>query len=172
MTAVLQDASAWLTMHGRYLCHGPMSAAAKRHKCAPHPHARVYTPRPRGFTGISRRSLIRGPRAVQKGEWVTLDLPFEDFQPVFRAKVQRDAPMLAPMDPSAISSAQFMLSKFEYDGVLNPSFSPGLFELPIAELSAYLPHACPPRFVHISSAGVTRPNRPGTTPLPDLIEQI
>lgn len=105
----------------------------------------------------------RGTRAVQKGEWVTLDLPFEDFQPVFRAKVQRDAPQL---DPSKISSAQFMLSKFEYDGVLNPSFSPGLFELPIAELSAYLPHACPPRFVHISSAGVTRPNRPGAPLLP------
>lgn len=98
---------------------------------------------------------------LQAGEWVTLDLPFEDFQPVFRAKVQRDAP---PLDPARISSAQFMLSKFEYDGVLNPSFSPGLFELPIADFSAYLPHSCPPRFVHVSSAGVTRPNRPGVLP--------
>lgn len=95
---------------------------------------------------------------MQKGEWTTLDLPFADFMPVFRAKVQPSAP---PLDPTRISSAQFMLSKFEYDGALNPSFSAGLFELPIAELSAYLPHSAPARFVHVSSAGVTRPNRPG-----------
>eukprot|EP00892_Ulva_mutabilis_P002707 jgi/Ulvmu1/12437/UM009_0089.1 len=93
-----------------------------------------------------------------KGEWTTLDLPFADFMPVFRAKIQPDAP---PLDPSRISSAQFMLSKFEYDGALNPHFSAGLFELPIAQLAAYIPHSAPARFVHVSSAGVTRPNRPG-----------
>lgn len=54
-----------------------------------------------------------------------------------------------------------MLSKFEYDGDLNPAFTPGRFSLPVRDISAYLCRACRPRFVHVSSAGVTRPDRPG-----------
>jgi hypothetical protein len=37
----------------------------------------------------------------------------------------------------------------------------GAFELPISRLSAYVAAPVAPRFVHVSSAGVTRPNRPG-----------
>lgn len=95
---------------------------------------------------------------MQNGEWATLDVPFSDFHPVWRA---RSAPGAPPLDPSQISSLQIMLSKFEYDGDLNPHFTPGRFSLSIAEVSTYLPHACCPRFVHVSSCGVTRPNRPG-----------
>ena len=54
-----------------------------------------------------------------------------------------------------------MLSKFEYDGNLNPAFSAGGFCLPITCLAAYLPRPVAPRVVHVSSAGVTRPMRPG-----------
>ena len=58
-----------------------------------------------------------------------------------------------------------MLSKFEYDGKLNPSFRLGQFSLPIASISAINKAATPgrgsPRLVHVSSAGVTRPGRPG-----------
>ena len=158
-------------------------------------------------------------------------LPFSSFAPVFRARTVRDAP---PLDASAVSSLQLMLSKFEYDGGLNPSFRPGQFELPLESVTAYMaqpvvsgrvvvpegggdPAACcfgvvglhnrhallrvsgtsldarrrcharrqsplsrqkvpcsptnlfyvtpcaaqAPRFVLVSSAGVTRPNRPG-----------
>ncbi len=46
-----------------------------------------------------------------------------------------------------------MLSKFEYDGELNPSFRRGPFSLPFAHISTYLPDAVAPRFVHVSSAG-------------------
>ena len=88
---------------------------------------------------------------MQKDEWATLDLPFEDFNAVFRARTD---PTAAPFDPSSVHSLQIMLSKFEYDGELNPSFSPGSFELPISSIEAYTPHAAAPRFVHISSAGV------------------
>jgi len=60
---------------------------------------------------------------------------------------------------------QLMLSKFEYDGKLNPSFRLGEFALPIASISAVnsaaSPHAGPAKLVHVSSAGVTRPQRPG-----------
>ena len=66
-----------------------------------------------------------------------------------------------PLDPRRISSIQIMLSKFEYDGQLNPAFRRGQFRLPISSISTYLPPDVPPRFVHVSSAGVTRPNRPG-----------
>jgi hypothetical protein len=54
-----------------------------------------------------------------------------------------------------------MLSKFEYDGALNPNFSPGLFGLEIESIKAYGKKITTPQFILISSAGVTRPGRPG-----------
>jgi uncharacterized protein YbjT (DUF2867 family) len=53
-----------------------------------------------------------------------------------------------------------MHSKFEYDGELNRTFSPGLFALAIESIKAY-GNPKTPQFIHISSAGVTRPGRPG-----------
>lgn len=89
--------------------------------------------------------------------WQTVRIPFSEFIPVFRAKTRYDKESL---DPSKICSIQLMLSKFEYDRQLNPKFSTGGFQMQIASIQAYggqqLPH-----FVHISSAGVTRPGRPG-----------
>lgn len=46
-------------------------------------------------------------------------------------------------------------------GRLNPSFKAGPFQLPITEVTGYLASPVTPRLVHVSSAGVTRPNRPG-----------
>ena len=92
--------------------------------------------------------------------WQDISLPFEDFVPVFRAKTL--SPEEAePLDPSKVVSLQIMLSKFEYDGELNPSFKPGDFELAIGEIKAVMKEEPAPRFVYVSSAGVTRPNRPG-----------
>jgi Complex I intermediate-associated protein 30 (CIA30) len=90
---------------------------------------------------------------VQKGEWTTIEVPFSSFRPVFRARTRPDAP---PLDPSKVTSLQLMLSKFEYDGELNPAFAAGRFELPIADVRAYMAAQPAPRFVHVSSAGVTR----------------
>ncbi|GLI71468.1 hypothetical protein VaNZ11_016695 [Volvox africanus] len=98
---------------------------------------------------------------TQPGVWQTIRIPFVDFFPVFRAKRVAAGSGAQPLDPSAISSIQIMLSKFEYDGQLNPNFRRGPFNLPISHISTYLPADLPPRFVHVSSAGVTRPNRPG-----------
>ncbi|GBF91894.1 hypothetical protein Rsub_04999 [Raphidocelis subcapitata] len=94
------------------------------------------------------------------GEWQSVELPFADFFPVFRARRVRGGDA-KPLDPSTVYSLQLMLSKFEYDGELNPAFAAGPFELPITEISAYLASPVTPRLVHVSSAGVTRPNRPG-----------
>jgi uncharacterized protein YbjT (DUF2867 family) len=77
--------------------------------------------------------------------------------PVFRAKTLKDG---SSIDASKICSFQLMLSKFEYDGELNPKFSPGGFTLQVESIQAY-GGANLPQFVLVSSAGVTRPGRPG-----------
>mmetsp|Transcript_45770 Transcript_45770/g.145901 ORF Transcript_45770/g.145901 Transcript_45770/m.145901 type:complete len:268 (-) Transcript_45770:57-860(-) len=92
------------------------------------------------------------------GEWETIRMPFADFFPMFRAKKSPDSPAL---DPSSIRSIQIMCSKFEYDGDLNPSFTPGPFEMPIESITAYMQPEGGARFVQLGSAGSTRWNRPG-----------
>ncbi len=113
--------------------------------------------------------------------WINIPIPFHALIPSFRAKTVKNADKF---DPSKIYSLQLMLSKFEYDGELNPKFKPGLFQLEVEAIKAYgskkLPFDSPsttpfdyaqgklrtsaqgtPQFIHISSAGVTRPGRPG-----------
>lgn len=87
----------------------------------------------------------------------TIRIPFQDLVPVFRAKT---VPEVGVFDASKVYSMQLMLSKFEYDGALNPQFSPGLFNLEVEYIKAYGGENTP-QFIHISSAGVTRPGRPG-----------
>ncbi|XP_037483765.1 protein HIGH CHLOROPHYLL FLUORESCENCE PHENOTYPE 173, chloroplastic-like [Triticum dicoccoides] len=93
-----------------------------------------------------------------KGEWQSVRIPFSSLIPVFRARTATDAP---PFDASNITALQLMFSKFEYDGKLNPTFAEGQFELPFSSIRAYINEPITPRFVHVSSAGVTRPERPG-----------
>lgn len=64
----------------------------------------------------------------------TIQIPFNDLIPVFRAKTVSDADKF---DASRVYSMQLMQSKFEYDGALNPRFSPGLFGLEIESIKAY-----------------------------------
>lgn len=92
------------------------------------------------------------------GHWQTIQIPFSSLRPLFRARTVADA---LPFDPSKIISLQLMYSKFEYDGKLNPSFIEGAFQLPFSRISAYIKEPITSRFVHVSSAGVTRPERPG-----------
>jgi uncharacterized protein YbjT (DUF2867 family) len=87
----------------------------------------------------------------------TVRIPFQDLIPVFRAKTVRDADKF---DRTKVYSMQLMLSKFEYDGELNPRFEPGFFSLEVESIKAYGGKP-KPQFVIVSSAGVTRPNRPG-----------
>lgn len=90
-------------------------------------------------------------------QWITVQIPFSELIPVFRAKT---VPDVGAIDASHICSLQLMLSKFEYDGSLNPQFRPGRFELQVESIAAY-GGATWPRFILVSSAGVTRPGRPG-----------
>jgi uncharacterized protein YbjT (DUF2867 family) len=89
--------------------------------------------------------------------WIDVQIPFAELIPVFRAKIVNDAP---PIEPSKVCSFQLMLSKFEYDGGLNPHFAPGGFSLQVESIKAY-GGATLPQFILVSSAGVTRPGRPG-----------
>ncbi|XP_047972293.1 protein HIGH CHLOROPHYLL FLUORESCENCE PHENOTYPE 173, chloroplastic [Salvia hispanica] len=93
-----------------------------------------------------------------KDQWQSVRLPFSSLRPIFRARTVSDA---QPFNPSEIISFQLMFSKFEYDGKLNPTFVEGPFQLPISTIRAYIEEPITPRFVHVSSAGVTRPERPG-----------
>jgi uncharacterized protein YbjT (DUF2867 family) len=90
--------------------------------------------------------------------WQTVHILFTDFVPVFRAKTVTDK---GPFNPSTVYSFQLMFSKFESDGKLNPTYEDGAFELPVATIKAFLKEPITPRFVHVGSAGVTRPGRPG-----------
>ncbi|MGF1589472.1 MAG: CIA30 family protein [Pleurocapsa sp.] len=87
----------------------------------------------------------------------TIRIPFKDLIPVFRAKTVESATRL---DSEKVYSMQLMLSKFEYDGELNPQFEAGSFQLEVVYIKAYGGKA-KPQLVQVSSAGVTRPNRPG-----------
>jgi hypothetical protein len=71
---------------------------------------------------------------TQPDTWLDIQIPFSQLTPVFRAKTLPDAP---PIDRDRICSWQLMLSKFEYDGALNPHFTPGFFQLQIAAIKAY-----------------------------------
>jgi hypothetical protein len=70
--------------------------------------------------------------------WITVDIPFSAFVPVLRAKT---VPGVA-FDLKQVNAFQLMLSKFEYDGTLNPHFQPGQFCLQIESISGYrrMPH--------------------------------
>ncbi|WP_193199708.1 CIA30 family protein [Nostoc sp. MG11] len=94
---------------------------------------------------------------TEANTWIDIHVPFADLIPVFRAKTVKDAP---PIDSSKICSFQLMLSKFEYDNALNPKFTPGGFSLQVESIKAYGGTTLP-QFVLVSSAGVTRPGRPG-----------
>ncbi len=66
--------------------------------------------------------------------WLTIKIPFSQVTAVSRAKTVPNAPAITP---SQIYSFQLMLSKFEYDGALNPQFAPGRFDLEIESICAY-----------------------------------
>jgi Complex I intermediate-associated protein 30 (CIA30) len=67
-------------------------------------------------------------------QWLTIQIPFSELVPIFRAKTVSDA---APIATDQICSLQLMLSKFEYDRDLNPHFSPGAFSLQIESIASF-----------------------------------
>mmetsp|Transcript_10612 Transcript_10612/g.21368 ORF Transcript_10612/g.21368 Transcript_10612/m.21368 type:complete len:561 (-) Transcript_10612:126-1808(-) len=107
------------------------------------------------------------------GQWVDISIPFSELVPNKRAR----RTSAVSFEPSLVQSFQVMLSKFEYDGELNPHFEAGPFELQLSAISVYrkqdrgqkLPG---PVFVHVSSAGVTRLLRTDEFPSPESLTPI
>ncbi len=71
---------------------------------------------------------------TQPGQWMTVKIPFAELVPVMRAKT---VPGARSLGTANIRALQLMLSKFEYDGVLNPNFQPGKFRLEVSKIEAY-----------------------------------
>jgi hypothetical protein len=91
------------------------------------------------------------------GQWLTVEIPFAQMMPLFRAKTIADAP---PLDPSRIRSVQLMLSKFEQDKALNPFFAPGPFALQLSWIGAYGGRAVP-RWILITASPSALDLEPG-----------
>jgi Complex I intermediate-associated protein 30 (CIA30) len=68
-------------------------------------------------------------------QWATVQIPFSKLVPVFRAKTVKNG---SSFNSGRIRSFQLMLSKFEYDGVLNPHFEAGTFTLLVQSIGVYL----------------------------------
>lgn len=71
---------------------------------------------------------------AKKNQWMDLRAPLEDFIPVVRGNTLRNAPR--QLDKSKIYSVQLMISKYEYDGALNPNFQEGPFRLDFGNIRA------------------------------------
>ncbi|MBD2093003.1 CIA30 family protein [Microcoleus sp. FACHB-1515] len=102
-------------------------------------------------------------------EWTTITIPFTDLIPVFRAKTVREA---GAIDASQVRSMQLMLSKFEYDGALNPHFTPGFFQLQVESIAAY---CFKTPLILVSSTGIVLPDSsPGAIALrlKEVIKEI
>jgi hypothetical protein len=82
--------------------------------------------------------------------WITVRVPFAALIPVFRAKTVRE---MEAFNPHQVTAMQLMLSKFEYDGVLNPHFAPGVFRIAVASIAAY--GDIPPRLITVTSPELT-----------------
>ncbi|NJP12668.1 MAG: CIA30 family protein [Leptolyngbyaceae cyanobacterium RU_5_1] len=67
-------------------------------------------------------------------QWISVRIPFAQMIPVFRAKTVDSTRTLTT---AQIRSLQLMLSKFEYDGALNPHFKPGEFRLFVRTIAVY-----------------------------------
>ncbi|MEG3437540.1 CIA30 family protein [Pannus brasiliensis CCIBt3594] len=80
----------------------------------------------------------------------TIRVPFSELIPVVRAKTVRDG---QPFRADRVFSLQLMQSKFEYDGALNPRFSPGSFALEIEWIKAYGGRSSVPELIAVNGTG-------------------
>ncbi|CAL5221994.1 g4282 [Coccomyxa viridis] len=86
------------------------------------------------------------------GQQTTVHLPWRQFVPVKRARVD---PSAAPLDPSKTRQLGLVLSRFEFNGLANPNYKAGRFSLKIMKgIQAYTEPR--PALVFITSAGVER----------------
>jgi len=71
---------------------------------------------------------------TKPNQWIDLKAPLKDFIPVVRGNTLRNAQR--GIDRAKIYSVQLMISKYEYDGALNPNFLEGSFNLDFGAVRA------------------------------------
>lgn len=69
-----------------------------------------------------------------KDKLTTIKVPFDSLKPTLFARV---LPNIKQYDKSCVTAMQVTLSKFEYDGQLNPKFKEGPFALQIKSISTF-----------------------------------
>ena len=74
------------------------------------------------------------PFNTTAGEQIIVKVPFSELIPTLRANTVK---IFEPFNTECICDVQLTLSKFEYDGVLNPSFKAGPFHLMLKQISFY-----------------------------------
>jgi hypothetical protein len=82
------------------------------------------------WNGIAWTSSFTMPKGGEK----TVALPFASFVPTLFARTVPDSP---PLRTDRILAVQLSLSKFEYDGGLNPTFREGRFNLTLRDIETY-----------------------------------
>lgn len=93
-----------------------------------------------------------------KGAWMDVRIPFSSFVPLRQTKVFYNAETLySSTAKSNAANLGIILSKFEYNGFLNPQFVSKDFALDVATIGFYSDPR--PSVVMISSAGTERINR-------------
>ncbi|WP_052050704.1 CIA30 family protein [Leptolyngbya sp. KIOST-1] len=65
------------------------------------------------------------------------------FRAMVATRRARTMPEATPLNPTQLYSMQLMLSKFEYDGELNPAFQAGAFGLTVRQVGVYRQGAKP-----------------------------
>ena len=103
-----------------------------------------------------------------KDTWITVKIPFSALIPVFRAKTVPDA---GAFNRSQVYSMQLMLSKFEYDGGLNPGFSTGFFQLEIESIKAYGKNQATPQLIFLNTAIMNSPIAQNNNPPSQFFEK-
>jgi hypothetical protein len=68
---------------------------------------------------------------TKKNEFTTIKIPFDSLKPTRFAKV---LPNHQPFNKSTLYGIQLTLSKFEYEGALNPKFTEGRFSLLVKDI--------------------------------------
>jgi hypothetical protein len=69
-----------------------------------------------------------------KGRSIDISIPFEKFSPT---RFARRVPMVVPFRKNSLAGVQLTLSKFEYEGDLNPKFVEGPFSVKLESLQAF-----------------------------------
>ena len=74
------------------------------------------------------------PFNTTAGVQIVIRVPFGELVPTVRGNIVNT---FLPFNTQHICDVQLTLSKFEYDGVLNPKFQPGPFQLMLNQISFY-----------------------------------